>query len=161
MDIDPAAPEQSVTISTVLLNRLLERLAMAEPSEALHQAKEPKIVDAPTFSGDRKAVLPYLTKCRMKFAGQPSQFPNEESKILYAGSRLEGPAFSWFQPLLAAWQAPDRLVPLEVETFDSFAAALTALYGDADLEATAERKLQQLRQSTSVADYAAKFEQHH
>ena len=37
---------------------------------------------------------------------------------------------------------------------------LSPLYGDANLEATAERELRQPKQSASVADYAAKFEQH-
>ena len=94
-------------------------------------------MDAPVFNGDRKTLLLFLTKCRMKFAGQPSRFPSEESKILYAGSRLD-PAFSWFQPLLSAWQTEDRPDPTETTTFKAFAAALTALYGDADLEVTAE-----------------------
>jgi len=98
-------------------------------------------------------LLPFLTKCRTKFAGQSSQFPGEESKILYVGSRLEGPAFSWFQPLLSAWQTEGRPDPLEIATFEAFTTALTALYGDADLETTAERELCQLWH-TSSTDYA-------
>src|ERR1700694_5854152 len=59
---------------------------------------EPKIADAPPFSGNRKDLLPFLTKCRLKFGGQPLRFGDEKSKVLYAGARLEGPAFGWFQP---------------------------------------------------------------
>ena len=162
MDIDSTTSERSVNIPAELLNRLLERLAETASPEnpSSHRAPEPTIADAPMFTGDRKMLLPFLTKCRMKFAGQSSQFPSEESKFLYADSRLEGPAFSWFQPLLSAWQTEGLLDPLEIATFEAFATALTALYGDADLETTAERELCQLRQTSSVADYAAKFEQH-
>ena len=46
--------------------------------------KEPKIADAPNFDGSRKELLPFLTKCRLKFAGQSSQFKTERSKVLYA-----------------------------------------------------------------------------
>jgi len=157
MEVDD---EATVSVPMALLNRLLEQLATGVPTGPgmpLRPAPEPKIAEAPTFSGDRKTVLAFLTKCRMKFAGQPSRFVNEDSKILYAGSQLEGPAFGWFQPLLSAWQAADRPNPPEVLSFDAFATALTALYGDADLAATAERELRLLRQTTSVADYAAKF----
>ena len=56
-------------------------------------------------------------KCRLKFAGQPSKFPTERSKIFYAGSYLKDQAYSWFQPLLAAVQNPEEPDPLEFAGF--------------------------------------------
>jgi len=70
------------------------------PHKVSHQ-QEAKIPDPPIFSGDRKDLLSFLTKCQIKFYGQPSRFLDERSKILYMGSRLEGPTYSWFQPLIA------------------------------------------------------------
>ena len=35
-------------------------------------ALEPKIPDPPMFNGDCKELLPFLTKCQLKFEGQPS-----------------------------------------------------------------------------------------
>ena len=55
---------------------------------------EPKIPDPPMFKGDRTELLPFLTKCQLKFEGQPSQFGNDRAKVLYAGTRLEGTPFS-------------------------------------------------------------------
>src|SRR5277367_3605961 len=70
--------------------------------------QEPKIPHPPMFSGERKQLLPFLTKCQIKFDGQPSRFPNERCKILYAASRLEGPAFSWFLSELGMIGRHDR-----------------------------------------------------
>lgn len=125
-------------------------------------ALEPKIPDPPMFNGDRKELLPFLTKCQLKFEGQPSRFQNERSKVLYAGTRLEGAAFNWFQPYIKLWPAdtPSELAPTDIRDWKSFQRSLTRVYGDPNLAATAERELRRLRQTTSVADYAAKFESH-
>ena len=125
-----------------------------------HQ-QEPKIPDPPMFSGERKDLLPFLTKCQIKFDGQPSRFKDEKSKILYAGSRLDGTAFSWFQPLIAPHPGPEgstKPAPPELASFKAFSEALTVNYGDPNLEATAEREIRRLHQTGSAADYAAKFE---
>jgi hypothetical protein len=121
--------------------------------------QEPKIPDPPMFSGERKELLSFLTKCQIKFDGQPSRFPNERSKILYAGSRLEGPAFSWFQPLISQYPAgSEESTPPELTSFKAFTGALTTIYGDPNLEATAVREIRRLHQTGSAAEYAAKFE---
>jgi hypothetical protein len=123
----------------------------------IHQ--EPKIPDPPMFSGDRKELLPFLTKCQLKFEGQPSRFPSERSKILYVGSRLDGVAFNWFQPLIALYPADSGAVPPpELVSFKTFKEALTVVYGDPNLEATAVREIRRLHQTGSAAEYAAKFE---
>jgi len=131
-----------------------------EQATASHKGAhtEPKIPDPPTFSGNRKELLPFLAKCQLKFEGQPSRFPTERSKILYAGSRLEGPAFQWFQPLLAQYPAGSTAAPPELASFDAFQAALNTLYGDPNLETTAVREIRLLHQTGSAAEYAAKFE---
>jgi hypothetical protein len=138
-----------------------EYLNQAVLSHKTSHQQEPKIPDPPMFSGERKDLLPFLTKCQIKFDGQPSRFKDEKAKILYAGARLEGTAFSWFQPLIAPHPGPDgetKPVPPELVSFKAFSDALTVNYGDPNLEATAERELRRLHQTGSAADYAAKFE---
>jgi hypothetical protein len=124
-----------------------EYFNQAVASHKTSHQQEPKIPDPPMFSGDsRKDLLPFLTKCQIKFDGQPSRFKDEKSKILYAGARLEGTAFSWFQPLIAPHPGPEG------------SEALTVNYGDPNLEATAEREIRRLHQTGPAADYVAKFE---
>jgi Ty3 transposon capsid-like protein len=129
--------------------------ALQAPRSMGHQ--EPKIPDPPMFSGDRKELLPFLTKCQLKFEGQPSRFPTERSKILYTGSRLEGPAFNWFQPMITQYPS-GATAPPELATFELFTEALTSVYGDPNLEATAVREIRRLHQTGSAAEYAARFE---
>ena len=130
-------------------------LAHSAPKSA-HQ--EPKLTDPPMFSDKRKDLLPFLTKCQLKFKGQPSQFPNKRSKILYSGSRLEGPAFIWFQPLIALWPADSTAPPPpELGLFKKFSETLTSVYGDPNLQATVELEIRRLHQTTSAAEYAVRF----
>src|SRR5579862_5750440 len=125
-------------------------------------APEPKISDPPMFNSDRKELLPFLTKCQLKFEGQPSRVQNEWSKVLYAGTRPEGLAFNWFQPYIKMWpiDTPSDLAPADIRDWKIFQQSLTRVYGDPNLKATAERELCRLKQTTSVADYAARFEFH-
>jgi len=85
---------------------------------------------------------------------------SERSKVLYAGTHLEGPAFTWFQALFRKWPAdlPSNLAPEEIKDWETFQCSLTQIYGDPNLEATSERELRRLRQTGSVSEYAAKFE---
>ena len=132
-------------------------LAISKPKSS---NSEPKIPDPPMFKGDRKELLPFLTKCQLKFEGQPSQFANDRAKVLYAGTRLEGTPFSWFQPLIKLWSAdtPSSLAPAEIRSWEAFQESLTSIYGDPNLEATADREIRALKQTGSVAEYAAHFE---
>ena len=97
------------------------------------------------FTGERKTILAFLTKCRLKFDGQLSMFPTEKTKVLYAGSRLEGPPFSWFTPLNARLSRPNEPTPPELASFEDFATILTILYRDLYLTLTIERELRTLR----------------
>jgi hypothetical protein len=112
------------------------------------------------FTRERKTILAFLTKYRLKFDSQLSMFLTEKTKVLYAGSRLEGPLFAWFTPLNARLSRPNKPTLLELTSFEDFATALTTLYRDPHLALTAERELRALRQTRSVAQYIAQFEEH-
>lgn len=83
---------------------------------------------------------------------QPSRFPTENSKVLYAASYLRDTAFLWFQPYLAAENPPTWL-----DDFNQFCKELRAMFGDPDEVATAERHLYNLRQRGSASSYVADF----
>src|ERR1700694_4140477 len=154
---------QYVNLSNQLQNNLSNQLQnnLSNHLQSHPSTLEPKIADAPPFSGNRKDLLPFLTKCHLKFGGQPLRFGNEKSKVLYAGARLEGPAFGWFHPLVAKWDTTGAdPPPPELSSFETFATELTSLYGDPNLAASAEREICRLRQTSAVANYAAKFEEH-
>ena len=117
---------------------------------------EPKLADPPLFHGDKKNVEEWLTACTMKIKGQPSRFPNESAKIIWAGSFLRDQAMTWFQPLFAAYERGET--PNKFRSFDTFKDAFRALYGDPNQARNALIALDHLEQTGSVAEYTAKFE---
>ena len=181
MDVDPEAP---AAISNALFTNVLDRLAYLEALTEAHMAEiqtltqtiteqhttivslqavrakdsEPQIADPEPFTGNRLHLNNFLAKCRLKFAGQPSKFKDELSKIYYTGSRLGEPAFSWFQPFLTAAQDDEKPNPPEFASFEEFAKALTAVYGDPDLAASSVRAIKALKHTGSAAHYIAEFQ---
>src|SRR6202140_1408661 len=128
--------------------------ALSQPAKA--SAKEPKIADPEPFEGDRLQLTNFLSQCQLKIYAQSARYPDEITKIHFAGSFLRGGAYSWFQPLLAS--SHKGVQPAEFESFKTFTDALSRVYGDPNPEITAERELRQLRQSSSATQYIAEFQ---
>src|SRR5579859_7029811 len=126
------AEQRTLALQVTVLNqsetiKKLETNPPASAASAPSAKNEPRIPDPPKFNGERRALLPFLAKCRLKFVGQPLSFPTEATKVIYAGSRLEGPPFSWFSPLNDRLQDPEEKDPEELLTFDTLAKHLTTL----------------------------------
>jgi hypothetical protein len=89
-------------------------------------------------------------------------FIDEISKIGYAGSFLNGTPADWWHGLFHRYEEAvdkgDSAYPVELTSFAEFSRALTTSFGDPDLTGTMERKLRNLRQTSSVADYATEFQ---
>src|SRR5271169_435652 len=156
------AVHEGVVAQITQLTARLENHALNTPSRVpatTPRIFEPKLADPEHFSGDRLKLLDFLTKCRLKFRGQPSRFPDEESKVIYTGALLEGVAFSWFQPFFAKATTTEQFPP-EIATFEALAKSLTTLYGDPNLEITSEHSLRNLSQTQDVPGYIAQFERY-
>jgi hypothetical protein len=110
------------------------------------------------FSGDQKDLLSFPTKYQIKFDGRPSCFPDKRSTILYMGSCLEGPVFSWFQPLIA--MASDTTKPAlpKLASFKVISNFHTIIYENPNLEVTAVQEIRHLHQTGSAAEYAVRIE---
>ena len=132
----------------------IQRL-FARPTHSSTLVSEPQIPNPEPFKGDRLQLPIFLSRCRLKFLGEPSKFRNELHKIFYAASYMEGDPFSWYMPLFAEFE--NGISPPEFKSFQSFADALTTIFGDPNLERIAERELSQLRQTSSVAQYISEF----
>lgn len=129
----------------------LNRLELAAESKSPTPAKEPRLSDPDFFNGNRSHTSTYLTQVKMVISGNPSRFPTEKSKILYAASYLRGAAFSWIQPHLDSITSPLIL------SFENFAQGITNQFGQKDDKSTAERDIYSLRQTGSVSSYATDF----
>ena len=133
--------------------RILERRPTT--TSGVHPAQEPHTSDPEYFDGRRSTLRNFLAQCRIVFLAQPSRFPTERHKVIYASSYLRDVAFAWFQPFLDTidHEKPNAML----ESFVCFSNALQEAFGDPDRKRTAENKLTLLRQVTSAATYSAEF----
>jgi hypothetical protein len=138
----------------------LTRIQQLETRSTSSRSHESKIVDPPMFMGEYKIILPFLIKYRLKFSGQSSIFPTEQAKMIYAGSHLEGPPFSWFTPLNNRLNNPEESTPPELTIFEVFAKVLIILYNDPHLALTAEREIHSLKHTDIVTIYIIRFEEY-
>ena len=113
----------------------------------------------PFYGEDCSGLETFLSQCHLVFLITPESFLNEQQKVLYSASHLEGIAYSWFEPILRRYDPDsDSPAPEELSSFKSFSAALSRTFGDPDLVRTKTRELRALRQATSVTAYASEFQ---
>lgn len=104
------------------------------------------------FDGkDRNACTTFLAQVRLYISGSPTQFPSEESKVLFTATYLRGRAFAWVERKLA------KEDPI-LHNFDTFCIEMLKNLGDPEREKTMSKKLRTLKQTTSAAAYRTAFE---
>jgi len=99
-------------------------------------AKPTKIPLPAKYDGNRQGLRGFVTQMKAYFLHYSNDFPTEDLKVRVAGQQLEGRA---------------------LDCFDEFAKRLTDTFGNPDEERDAERRLSNLKQRGSAADYAADF----
>ena len=127
-------------------------LAPTHTTTSSGRVSEPKIASPEYYNGQRSKLPSFITQVTMVITLQPTRFPNETSKVIYAGSFLRDTAFLWFQPYVTAEPQPAFML-----SFKEFCKELQSTFGDPDEVATAERQLYALRQKGSVTSYLAEF----
>lgn len=95
-----------------------------------------RLPDPPAFSGRKKDLPLFLTKLRYKLKGNADRFPTEESRLIYAHSRLEHDPATLIDPLMGK----------DIVTVDRLIQFLEATYGDPNRELTAWSRLDNLKQ---------------
>jgi hypothetical protein len=113
------------------------------------------------WSGTKSTLPRFLASCRNKFMLEAHNFGSEARKIGFTGSYLGGAPADWWITLFQRYEDAQRngtTPPVEFTSFAVFSQSLTTTYGDPDLKGTMEHDLCALRQTGSVADYAAEFQ---
>jgi hypothetical protein len=127
------------------------------PKPAADETRDVKIATPDAFTGNRSKLRAFLSQLEITFSLSPNRFNDEQKKVLYVISLLRDGAFNWVEPMLRARQKSE-FVP-ELQDFESLATALEKMFGDIDAQATAERKIEKLRQTASARAYVAEFRQ--
>lgn len=121
-------------------------------SSMIHRSSHsPKHPDPEKFTGERDDLDRFLSHISMKLMINGDWFPTEQAKVAYIASRLDGVAHRQF---LTQFKKPD----LGFSVHTDLTQALERAFGDADPQATAQVKLDQLYQrNTDLVNYLASF----
>lgn len=119
--------------------------------------REPDLYDGT----DPSKLRAFLSQVKRVFSSSPQDFANDETKIMYAASYLQGTAFRWFEPNLAIDEAD---LPLCAYVWNAFEEELEATFGEPNPIAivAATRKLDKLtmKDTHHVAKYNVKFNEY-
>jgi hypothetical protein len=132
---------------------------------ATTEKKSYKMKPPKPFSGKKGKLQAFLTQAALYLSFYDKDLPFQKDKVLGIANLLEGAAFEWFEPRMREFltQDKEKWSPETKKYFDSdngydnFTKDLQKVFGDVDEVKTAERKMIQLRQTGSAADYTAEF----
>lgn len=126
-----------------LLQALTTNTVIAKPIELPHH---------PQFSGDCKGLLNFVSKVRLKLAGDSSRFTDDQHKLRYVYGFLKGNAQNQIQPYVLA----DKI---NLGNVEALFPILEAAFGDADQVGTVSAELDKLTQGNKeFSQYYAEFQ---
>lgn len=108
------------------------------------------------FSGDKAHELRHFVQsCKVNFLCYPHHFTSERRKVLYAASFLTGIASDWFDPYLDD-SGPSNVL---LDSWTNFEDALRTMFGDSNIQATAEYRLDALKMNDrdKISTYITQF----
>jgi hypothetical protein len=124
--------------------------ALSQNSDSSH-APRPKLGNPEPFKGARKQYKSFIHQIQIIFDAEPRTYSSDSVKISYLQSYVRGDALSWILSRRELYPA---------ESFLSFEAAFSAIFGDPFEKEDKIRRLQSLTQNkTSCAHYTAEFRQ--
>lgn len=116
-----------------------------------NESKHLKIDLPSAFDGkNRKETRPFLMKCQDVFNIHHNMYDTDQKKIVAFASRLSGGCASWHYMARATNQP-------WVTTWEAFKDKFIEAWKDPDEYGTAKADLAKCRQTSSAAEYAAKF----
>jgi hypothetical protein len=159
----PARYILSITHTVPIRGSNMSEMADAPP-QVIALPPRPKVRTPDTFNGTRTELKKFLLQCDLYLELREKDFDNETDKVYFAMALLRGPAADWAEPY-----ARERLdktpaqrsneVTTMFSDFDAFKQAITNMFGDPSEDRRAAGELLLLRQSGTVVNYAAKFQQ--
>jgi hypothetical protein len=142
LERDAAVTDQNTLTARVtqLEAQLAQTLALANVTTTSSPASHKGQTDPEKFTGEDYGKLRSLVALLCPhLIDHPGEFPNDQSKLRYAFSRLEGAALEQLIHLMK----DDHM---NLENFEAFVTLLEEVYGDPDHVNTAEWALAKFRQ---------------
>jgi hypothetical protein len=138
---------------TQLEAQLRQTLALANVATNSSPASRKGQTDPEKFTGeDHGKLRSFVALLQLRLIDCPREFPNEQAKLRYTFSRLEGATLEQLIHLIK----DDRV---NLANFEAFMTSLEEAYRDPDHMNTAERALAKLRQGNrDFVTYYAEFQ---
>lgn len=78
-----------------------------------------------------------MIQLKIYFRYHPSRFPDEESKVVYAASRLKDKALTWFEPILGNYfdnkhEKREEVTKICFKTYKGFEEKIKEVFGEYD-----------------------------
>ena len=133
----------------------------------VYQPRPLKVKEPDVFKGERSKLRVFLTQAELYIGFNVDKFSGEQEKVLWASTYFRDGAFDWFDTYVRDFlnhkndpENREASTDNMFASWNSFKKELNVMYGDIDAIRTAERKLNNLKQTGSATDYAAKFQQY-
>ncbi|RYP21168.1 hypothetical protein DL767_009314 [Monosporascus sp. MG133] len=104
----------------------------------------------------------FLVEARLHLKWYKSSLTEDYQKVMAISQLLAGKVLDWFEPILSDYltHSPDNYLDATNYVFGDyrhFEERMRALYGDTDKQQYAVKKMHDLRQTTSAAEYVTEF----
>ena len=116
-----------------------------------------KVAKPDLYHGDRNNLDDWLNQLELYFLF--NSVPPER-KSLFATTYMRGRAQHWIKPFLGKFLQDHEDEDEIFGNFNNFKTEIKRIFGISNEKATAVRVIQHLRQRTSAAEYAAKFQEY-
>ena len=124
----------------------------------------PKVPIPDKFNRARSKLRIFLVQSELYIGFNSQKFSGEDCKVLQITSLLEGVAFNQIKPYLTDYLTnlgdPNKRVAITntiFRNFTDFKEEITKVFRDVDTERTAERTLQNLKQTRAASRYVVDF----
>ena len=138
------------------LHELAHSITANQRPPSAPRPEKAKVRDPDTFNGsDPRKLRSFLVACNLHFRDRPYAFLDDEKKILFVISYLDGPAMSWFEPGL---MDPTNSAPWMWD-FEMFINELEVNFGPHDPIGDAETALTHLTmgEDSHIVKYNVEF----
>ena len=143
---------QSISNEKARLEALLANQQQQSSINTYPAKLSEKIPDPPKFSGKKDELRPWMTALTLKFKYNSDRFITPQSDLVYAFTRLEGPALQQVQTYIL----PNQEIVLA--NIQALFKILEVAFGDADRRGTAQKELKELYQKDRpFTNYLADF----
>lgn len=143
---DNQAIFQSSMAAFIDQQRQMALVAAANPRHSSIKVKEPRI-----FNGRHEEVKAFISEVEDTIHLQRQGFTTDKDKSLYMGRYLkDGSPKEWFNNI-------KQYTPVLLDKFPDFIASFKSHFADPNIQATAMRRLDALKQTGSAHAYITKF----